>query len=315
MGDPQSIDPRDAFLDASVWHGSLDEAQAILAAHPEIVSSDVHTAAILGDDAGVRRFLELDPANATAKGGPRGWDALTYLCFSKYLRLDRARSAGFVRAAKALLDAGASANTGFWETNHQPSPEWESVLYGAAGVAHHADMTRLLIDRGADPNDAEVPYHSPETLDNRALKVLVESGKLTPESITTMLLRKFNWHDDEGVAWLLAHGADPNLLSHWGGRPLHHALQNGNPIGYFELLLDRGADPTLPNKDGTTAFQTAARMARAEVLELVGRRGFAVTLDGDDAFLAACARADEESARRDIVANDPALVKAARIAE
>jgi hypothetical protein len=32
------------------------------------------------------------------------------------------------------------------------------VLYGAAGVAHHADMTRLLIDRGADPNDEETPY-------------------------------------------------------------------------------------------------------------------------------------------------------------
>ena len=105
-------DPRAAFMEAAVWHGTLERADAILAAHPEIASSDIHSAAILGDDAAVRRFLELDPGNATAKGGPRGWDALTHLCFSKYLRLDRARSAGFVRAAQALLDAGASANTG-----------------------------------------------------------------------------------------------------------------------------------------------------------------------------------------------------------
>jgi hypothetical protein len=77
------------------------------------------------------------------------------------------------------------------------------VLYGAAGVAHHPELTRLLVERGADPNDDEVPYHSPETLDNRAMKILVKSGKLTPASIVTMLLRKFDWHDDEAVAWLL----------------------------------------------------------------------------------------------------------------
>jgi len=87
-----------------------------------------------------------------AKGGSHGWDALTYLCFSKYLRLDPARSDGFVRAATALLDARANSNTGFYEANHQPKPEWESVLYGAAGVAHHPELTRLLLERGADPN-------------------------------------------------------------------------------------------------------------------------------------------------------------------
>ena len=301
-------DPRAAFIEASVWHGSLERAEAILAVHPEIASRDIHTAALLGDDTAVRRFLELDPGNATAKGSPLGWDALTYLCFSKYLRLDHTRSEGFLRAATALLDAGASPNTGFYDMTHQPKPEWECVLYGAAGVAHHPEMTRLLLDRGADPNDGEVAYHTPETLDNRAMKVLVESGKLTPDSITTMLLRKFNWHDDDGVVWLLAQGADPNLLSHWGGRPLHHALGHGNPIKYFELLLDRGADPTLPAKDGTTAFARAARMGRGDVLELFERRGFAAALSGDDPFLAACARADEVTARR-LLTEDPARVQ------
>jgi ankyrin repeat protein len=301
-------DPRAAFIDASLWHGSLDRSAQILAAHPEIAGSDIFTAAILGDDTAVRRFLGLDPANATAKGGPRGWDALTHLCFSKYLRLDRARSNGFVRAAAALLDAGASPNTGFFEENHQPKPEWESVLYGAAGVAHHAELTRLLLERGADPNDGEVAYHSPETLDNRAMKILVESGKLTPVSIVTMLIRKFDWHDDDGVAWLLDHGADPNLLTPWGDRPMHHAVARGNPLVYFELLLGHRADPTLKTKDGTTAFAVAARMARADVLDLFERRGFAVKLDQDDAFLAACARADEAAARG-MAADDPTLTQ------
>src|SRR5437867_13412203 len=79
----QTRDWLTAFIEASVWDGLLDEAEAILAAHPEIASSSIHAAAILGDDATVRRFLALEPAKATTKGGPRDWDALTHLCFSK----------------------------------------------------------------------------------------------------------------------------------------------------------------------------------------------------------------------------------------
>jgi hypothetical protein len=120
-------DPRTEFIDAALWHGSLERAEAILADHPEIAGGDIHVAAILGDDAAIRRFLEADPSTASAKGGPRGWDALTHLCFSKYLRLDRGRSDAFVRAATALLDAGANANTGFENPNHGPTRVMESV--------------------------------------------------------------------------------------------------------------------------------------------------------------------------------------------
>src|SRR4029434_5540367 len=103
-------DPLAAFLEAACVpldsghaSGTLERAEAVLVAHPEVTSCDIHVAAILGDDTAVRQFLELDARNATAKSGPHGWDALTHLCFSKYLRLDRARSSGFVRAATALL--------------------------------------------------------------------------------------------------------------------------------------------------------------------------------------------------------------------
>jgi len=52
---PESRDPLTKFIEASVWHGSLERAEAILAAHPEIASSSIHAAAILGDDATARR--------------------------------------------------------------------------------------------------------------------------------------------------------------------------------------------------------------------------------------------------------------------
>jgi ankyrin repeat protein len=290
------------------WHasGTLDEAQAILAAHPEVSGGSIHVAAILADDAGVRRFLALDPGAATTPGGPYGWDPLTHLCFSRYLRLAPVHSEGFLRAAAALLDAGASANTGFYSTDHDP-PEFESAIYGAAGVAHHPELTRLLLARGADPNDGETPYHAPETLDDRALRILVDSGKVSADSLTTMLHRKLDWQHYDGVAWLLDQGADPNRMSYWGRRALAHALGRTSPPRYFQLLLDHRADPTMPSADRILPAALAARTGRADVLDLFARHGFPVALTGDDAFLAACARGDEAAARA-FTAGEPGLV-------
>jgi ankyrin repeat protein len=297
-------DPRIAFIEAATWHGSLEQAEAILGEHPGIAGCDIHTAAILGDHEGVRRFLAQDRGGATATSAPYGGDALNYLCLSKYLRLDAARSDGFLRAATALLDAGADPNTGFWTSGAHP--ERETALYGAAGVAHHAALTRLLLERGADPNDEEAVYHSPETYDNAAMRLLVETGRITPENLSLMLIRKHDWHDYDGVRWLLEHGADPNRERRRGWQPLHHALARDNGVAMIELLLDHGADPGV-EKDGLSAVARAARHGRGDVLDLFARRGVPVALAGADRLIAACARGDDQSVRA-IAADDPRLV-------
>jgi ankyrin repeat protein len=293
-------DPRTSFIkaacvpvDGAHASGTLEEAQAILEAHPDVAGALIHTAAILGDDAAVRRFLAGDPASATAKGGPYNWDALTHLCFSRYLRLDRSRSAGFVRSAEALLDAGANPNTGWFETKHQPNPEWESAIYGAAGIAHHPELTRLLLERGADPNDNEAPYHAPEGYDNAALKVLVESGKLSADSLETMLLRKADWHDYEGIKYLLEHGADPNRQIRWPHTALHQALRRDNAVRNIELMIDHGALTRIASRsDGKSGVTLAAHRGRGDVLDLFERRGALIKLHGAERLVAACARND-----------------------
>jgi ankyrin repeat protein len=303
-------------LDAGHATGTLERAEILLAADPGIATSSIYVAAILGDEAGVRRFLAADSAAATAKGGPRGWDPLTHLCFSRYLRLDRERSNLFLGAARALLDAGASANTGWFEPNHQPQPEWESAIYGAAGVARQPELTRLLLERGADPNDGETPYHTPETWDNDTLEVLVESGTLNADSLSTMLLRKTDWHDEEGVRYLLEHGVDPNRGTHWGKTALHNAVLSDNQIEIFEALLDHGASPLLiatqplrgvrtPGEQ--TAVSMAARRGRGDALQLFARHGFSIELSGVERLIGACAL-DEQATIRAIRDQQPGLV-------
>jgi ankyrin repeat protein len=287
-------DVRTAFLREAMWHGTLGAAEALLAAHPELATSDIHTAAVLGDDVLVKGFLEADPKSVHAKSPPYGGDALNYLGLSKYLRLDPTRSEAFLRAARALLDAGADPNTGFWTTGK--FPEYESALYGAAGVAHHAALTRLLIERGANPNDDDAVYHCPEGDDLGAMQVLVETGQVTPENLSLMLIRKHDWHDLEGVKYLLAHGADPNLKRPRGWYPLNHALSRNNSLEIIEQLLDYHANPTLQD-DGASAVELAARRGRGDVLAAFVKRGVALELRGVDRLIAACAMGDATRVR------------------
>ncbi len=242
----------------------------------------------------------LQPADCTT-----GTRSLT--CASRNTLGSTARADGFLRTARLLLERGASAKTGFYSHHHEPDPAFETAIYGAAGVANHAELTRLLLAHGADPNDGETPYHVPERYDNAALKLLVESGNLDRAGITTMLHRKHDWHDYEGIEWLLAHGADPNEMSSWGRRALHQALERNNPVRFFELLLDRGADAKLPAKNGRSAVAIAARMGRGDVLDLFARRGVSIDLEREEALLAACAHADEAGARV-IVARAPGMI-------
>jgi hypothetical protein len=56
--------------------------------------------------------------------------------------------------------------------------------------------------------------------------------------------------------------------------------------------------PSLPDRNGTLPVAEAARQGLADVLELFEKNGVAIALEGDDAFFAACARANEAEARK-----------------
>jgi ankyrin repeat protein len=295
--------------------GTLEHAQLILDRYPQVATANIHTAAILADEPTVKKLLAENPQNATATGGPHNWDALTHLCFSRYLRLDPTRSEAFVNTARTLLDAGASANTGWYEMIDHPTPrpELESAMYGAAAVAKHPGLTQLLLDRGADPNDGETPYHAPETYDNTVLKILLASGKLNQASLNTILVRKADWHDEHGMQLALEYGANPNQLTHWGFTALHQSLRRDNGLIIIELLLNHGANPTLETREGQSAIYIATRRGRGDVLALFEQCGFTPYLnqpepsffveDPVDRLFAACALNNQAALQRMTVKN------------
>ncbi|HYE55152.1 MAG TPA: ankyrin repeat domain-containing protein [Chitinophagaceae bacterium] len=298
-----------AFIRAATWHGDLTEADELLATHPGLGTATIHTAAITGNAQAVRHFLQQNPSGATVTAPPYGGNALVYLALSKYLRLHPQNSHHFVDAATALLNAGADPNSGFW--SHNERREFETALYGAAGVAHNAPLTQLLLSRGADPNDVEAVYHSPETYDNGAMKALVETGKLTAGNLSIMLIRKLDWHDPSGLQYLLEHGADAGYQRSWGLYSLHHALARCNDNVLIERLLLYGADPnTISN--GTSAIVMAAREGRADVLDLFAAKGFSVELKGVNRLIAACAYGNN-SVAQSIIQESPALLQELRM--
>jgi ankyrin repeat protein len=151
----------------------------------------------------------------------------------------------------------------------------------------------LLLEFGADPNDGETPYHVPETYDNTVMEILLESGKLTELSKSWLLTRKADWHDYAGMKMALDYGADPNLIPHWGNSALQHAVARDDQIEILRLLVERGADPFLPNaKDGRSALQMAARRGRGDFFRVLEEMGVDAMLDGADRLIAACARGD-----------------------
>ncbi len=107
-------------------------------------------------------------------------------------------------------------------------------------------MIRLLLNHGADPN-----LHSKEDM--------------------TPLHRAVQVNDTAIVQLLLDYDANPNLYRTKNQRTaLHEALyvDSPNPI-IVKMLLDAGADCTLPMKEGFTVLHKAIKLENVEIIKLL----------------------------------------------
>ncbi|WP_157592546.1 ankyrin repeat domain-containing protein [Solirubrobacter soli] len=213
--------------------------------------------------------------DANAPGGPLGWAPLLYVTHSVFAN---------VAPARELLARGADPNATF--TNEYGEM---SALYGAAGRAHDPELTRLLLDAGANPDDGESVYHATEAESADCLRALLEHGA-TAEPI--MLAHALDDDRPEHVRLLLEAGADPREL-------LPHAVRRGRGPEAIRVLAAHGAD--LEHLGGEiwrrperlrTAYQHAVLRGFDEVAAALEALGARTDVDFDDLAIAAIARGE-----------------------
>jgi ankyrin repeat protein len=295
-------DALDFFL-AATQAQDIEGAMRALRSRPSIASESLHAAAVLGSFDDARRLIAEDLSRLTARAGNPPAEPLLYLCFSPFHGESAERDAGLEATARLLLDAGADPNT---KDGRYGVP----VLYGVTGMRNVLPIARLLLAAGANPTDGESVFHAAERFHEDALELLLSAGadlNYVGDWGNTALYFLLRWHDlerepqvQQGLRWLLDHGADPNVPS---GKErenaLHVAARRGQSLAVIRQLLSHGADARAARADGSTAWLLARRGGHDEIAMLLEEAGAATQpLAPVDLLLAACGRGDVDAARR-----------------
>lgn len=206
-----------AFLTAVV-NRDIGGARDVLRSEPRVATTSLHVASVLGLDAEVRRLIALDASQVNARVGEPSADPLLWLCYSPFHGESPERDEGLAAAARALLDAGANANT---RDGHYGVP----ALHAVTGVTDAPRIARLLLEAGAQPTDGESVFHAAE-LDPADVRLLPEAASEGRFQV---------------VSACLGAGFPVDTADESGATALHHAAIRGCAEMVRELL-DRGAD-------------------------------------------------------------------------
>ncbi|MCP5527317.1 MAG: ankyrin repeat domain-containing protein [Verrucomicrobiales bacterium] len=176
---------------------------------------------------------------------------------------------GQLAVARYLLDHGARVD----DTSSQPG---YPPLHFAVEAGHRT-MAELLLDRGAavTPPMPETPLHTAAEKGFVSLaELLVAKGadvdhqtSFSGKKYATPLWLAVNRDKDPMAAFLLDHGADPNLSGTTSNEAdFSTPLTEARSLSMLRLLLDHGADP---NADTSARLTKAVDEKDAEALTLL----------------------------------------------
>ena len=304
-----------------------DDARLLLDVHPELARHDINTVAAVGDVDAARALLRADPARATQITPPSDIPPIVWAVQSDLKHMLGVSDSAHVETVRAFLDAGADPNT------KVPLPDVSDgipILFFPC-ASNAVDVARLLLERGANPDDGESVYHAAQH-DNRAcLEVLLahganlNGGTTFVDGNTPLHFLAAHRESNEitpsvtrGMEWLLDHGADPNAPSYIsasgaalpGGAelPLHRAALAGRGEVVMRMLVEHGTEVDAPRGDGKTAYALAVRAGNTSAAEYLASVGaFTMGLESIDRLLGACNTGDLAAAMS-IVTAEPDII-------
>jgi hypothetical protein len=297
----------DEFLRlACLNYGSDDPAHwqravELLEANPQLAHANIYTAAAVGEVAAAQELLAADPGCTRRPGGPFAWEPLLYLTYARLPAPAAVRSA--VEVARLLLDHSADPNVGYlWEGLVPPFTALTGVFgHGEQGAPPHPDeaaLARLLLERGADPNDDQTLYNRQWSRDDRWLELLFEFGLGT----------------GDGGPWARLLGdrlASPRqMLENELLAAAHHGFADR-----VRLLLAHGVDPAgtgtqHPAHGARTPIDEAALLGHLDIVDLLAAAGARLSGDEVDRFVSICMAGDRARAA-ELRSADPTLVERA----
>jgi hypothetical protein len=277
------------------------QAERMLAGSPELATANLGTMAAAGAVEAARELLAREPGCVRAPVGPYRWEPLLYLTYS------RVRAPAALETAAVLLDHRADPNAGYlWEGLCPPFTALTGAFgSGVATAPAHPDglkIARLLLERGADPNDGQTVFNLGGCSSDAWLELLLE----------------FGFGRGDGGPWrrLLAERQDtPQQMLE---DALMAAAGNGLPHR-VRLLLNHGADPDgrgtrHPIYQGRTPIEEAAVSGNIEIVAILQAAGARSVLDDLHAFVAAATAGDRAMVAA-LRAGDPTLVARAIASE
>jgi len=276
----------DEFLDlACLTHTGNDavarreQAEAILAASPSLAQDNAYVAAAVGDVRALRAHLDRDADAATRRGGPRGWDALLYVCNA---RIAPRASWDPLACTRLLLARGADPRT------HARMHEMPyTAITGAIGIGEAGPvaapphpqaraLVELLLDAGADPNDEQALYNMHFLRDEGWLELMLARGLREQARLDYLLGASVKQGFANRVALLLAHGASPSERDFYNKRThLENAMLLGHDL-IAMMLVDHGA--AAPSLSPGEELRVACLRGRQDQV----RRLAAAVLEGRD---------------------------------
>ena len=299
-------------------------AMRLVARHPEIATADFYTAVVCGDLDRVNRFLAADSGWATRPNGEarpertgagsegdlitkdwgrKGWEPLSYLCFTR-LPLPSV-TANAVAIARALLDHGANPNVFFMAGASSYTPLTGVIGEGEEGRPPHQQrdaLVRLLLERGANPYDQQVVYNI-----HFNGKVLWFLELIYGHAMRTG--RGADWADPE---WQMLNAGGYGTGARWF---LDIAVEH-NDVPLAEWCLSHGANPNSApgpqrrNRQRSLYEEAVSRghMDVADILVRYGATRSSMALNPIQALIAACLRGDQ-AAMRDEIARHPEFLE------